>query len=349
MTVLTGRACFSAVAVLTSARNEVRLIVMNLQSIASPQFNRNTRSSSSNSPTYGGREMSLLVLVLSIAFSPCAADVGDFSPCLHFFYKSWPPKGLEGTPICQRYNNSYYFATLYSRYRRAPWFSGYLYTVPTGKRPTASWKYEPQLAYPGADGNMMPFLPGPVDQNVVESQAVKLDYINSTFSRGHLNPSLHHQTHACRSATFTLTNVVPQKTGSNDGPWEVLEQAVNNTLSAYCLTEAYIVTGIIPYRDNDPRIKNRVAVPEYMWSAYCCPKYNQSLPEELKDTFPTFAAVGRNDRNSTEEIVPIDKTAKKPIWGYDVRTMPLETLEMYLKDRFNTTVSVFYERCAESN
>lgn len=196
---------------------------------------------------------------------------------------------------------------------------------------------------------MIPFPPGPLDQNVVESQAVELDYINSTYSRGHLNPSLHHHTHEDRSATFTLTNVVPQKAGSNDGPWEVLEQTVNKTLSAYCLGEAYIVTGIIPYLNDERWLKNhRVAVPEYMWSAYCCPNYNDSLPEKLKDFFPTYAAIGRNDCNSTEEIVPVNKTAKKQFRGFDVRPMPLETLEMYLKDRFNTVVSVFYEQCSGS-
>uniref|UniRef100_A0A1A7X3V6 Uncharacterized protein n=2 Tax=Iconisemion striatum TaxID=60296 RepID=A0A1A7X3V6_9TELE len=292
---------------------------------------------------------SVIILISIAAWSPCMADVGDFAPCLHFFYESWPPKGLEGTPICQRYNNTYHFATLYSRPRRSPWFSGYLYTVPRGKRPKASWMYEPQLAYAGADGNMLPFLPGPVDQNVVESQAVELDYINSTFTRGHLNPSLHHQTHNSRSATFTLTNVVPQKEGSNDGPWKNLELAVNKTLAAYCLKEAYIVTGIIPYKGNEPWIKDhRVAVPEYMWSAYCCQNYNHSLPEKLKDTFPTFAAIGRNDPNSSEEIVAIDQTAEKQFRGYDVRRMSLETLETYLKDRFNAVISVFYEQCVQS-
>lgn len=196
---------------------------------------------------------------------------------------------------------------------------------------------------------MIPFPPGPLDQNVVESQAVELDYINSTFSRGHLNPSLHHETREDRYATFTLTNVVPQKTGSNDGPWEALEQTVNKSLGAYCLGEAYVVTGIIPYRSNEHWLRNRVAVPEYIWSAYCCPTYNSSLPEELKDTFPTYAAIGRNDRNSTEEIVPVDETAKKQFRGYDVRQMSLEALEMYLKDRFNTVVNVFYEQCSGSH
>ncbi|XP_010786955.1 uncharacterized protein [Notothenia coriiceps] len=207
-----------------------------------------------------------------------------------------------------------------------------------------------QLAYPGADGNMLSFPLGHLDQNVVESQGVELDYINSTYSRGHLNPSLHHKSYKDRASTFTLTNVVPQMSGSNDGPWEALEQNVNKTLGTYCLGDAYIVTGIIPYQSDEPWLMNhRVAVPEYIWSAYCCPNYNNSLPKVLKDAFPTYAAIGRNDCNSTEEIVPVSQQTKKQFRGYDVRKMPLETLEMYLKDRFKTVVSVFYEQCSQSN
>ncbi|XP_029977993.1 endonuclease domain-containing 1 protein-like [Sphaeramia orbicularis] len=289
------------------------------------------------------------IFAFSSRWALTVSDVGDFAPCLHFFYRSWPLKGLAGTPMCQRYNNLYHFATLYSRQRRSPWFSAYLYTVPTGKRPTPCWKFEPQLAYPEANGNMIPFPPPPLDPNVVESQAVELDYINSTYSRGHLNPSLHHQQHEDRSSTFTLTNVVPQKAGSNEGPWEKLEQTVNKTLEAYCLGKAYIVTGIIPYQKDERWLKNhRVAVPEYIWSAYCCPNFNNSLPKELQNAFPTYAAIGRNDPNSTEEIVPVCKTAKKQFMGYDVRKMSLATLEMYLKNRFNTVVSVFYEQCSGS-
>ncbi|XP_058476993.1 endonuclease domain-containing 1 protein-like [Solea solea] len=299
------------------------------------------------------RPLALLVVVL---VSVCghwrlaAADVGDFTPCLQFFYRSWPPKGLTGTPICQRYDNQYRFATLYSRARRSPWFSAYVYTLPQGKRPLSFWKFEPQLAYAGAAGNMIRFPPGPLDQNVVDSQAVEPDYINSTYSRGHMNPSLHHRTHEDRTATFTLTNVVPQKAGSNDGPWAKLEQTVNKSLAAFCLGQAYVLTGAIPYRSEEHWLKNhRVAVPEYMWSAYCCPKYNSSLPEELRNTFPTYAAIGRNDCNSSEEIVPVSKTTKKEFRGYDVRRMSLESLEMYLRDRLSAVVSVFYERCSGSH
>lgn len=89
----------------------------------------------------------LAVVVLAFAGRWClsAADVGDFTPCLQFFHMSWPPKGLSGTPICQRYLNQYRFATLYSRPRRSPWFSAYLFSVPAGKRPASSWKFEPQV------------------------------------------------------------------------------------------------------------------------------------------------------------------------------------------------------------
>ncbi|KAL2078312.1 hypothetical protein ACEWY4_025997 [Coilia grayii] len=277
------------------------------------------------------------------------ADVGNFSPCLNFFYQYWPPKGLEGTPICQNFVNKYRFASLYSRERRSPWLSAYFFSPPAGKRPKGSWKYEPQLANSRANGTMLPFPipPHKVDQNVIESQAVPDDYINSSYTRGHLNPSLHHTDHTDRQATFTLTNVVPQKEGSNQGPWAALESVVNKMLSLYCVGTAYVVTGIIPYRiDRWLKDEHRVAIPEYMWSAYCCPEYSQNLPESLRKTFPTFAAIGRNDPDSTEEIVPVDRTKKKNL-GFDVRRMTLTDLEMYLRERYGRDVTVFSQQCLQ--
>lgn len=291
------------------------------------------------------------LLLLSSLLKPCFGDVGDFSPCLNYFYQAWPPKGLQGTPICQRFDNRYHFATLYSRDRRTPLFSAYIYNTPKGKRPKGIWKYEPQLANSKADGNMVSFPTPPekVDQNVVESQAVQQDYINSSYTRGHLNPSQHHTDPTDRYATFTLTNVVPQKAGSNDGPWANLESRVSQSLQAYCLGEAHVVTGVIPYeKDRWLKDKGRVAIPEYLWSAYCCQNYSQNLPKSLIGMFPSYAAIGRNDPNSTEEIVPINPQRKKAFLGYDVRPMPLPTLETYLKQRYGTPVGVFHEQCSGS-
>lgn len=291
----------------------------------------------------------LLFPLLSALPGLTRADVGDFSPCLYFFYRERPPQGLDGTPLCQRYMNRYHFASLYSRGRRTPRFSGYAFSPPAGTRPPPEWKYEPQLANSKADGNMIPFPypPQHVDQNVVESQAVQKDYVNSTYTRGHLNPSLHHSDNQTRMATFTLTNVVPQKAGSNDGPWADLENHVNKILQSHCHGEAYIVTGVIPY-ETERWLKNegRVAIPEYLWSAYCCVNYSRGLPESLQQVFPTYAAIGRNDPNSTQEIVPVHPPRKKEEYGYDVRLMPLTTLEKYLQERFKVPVSVFHQQCS---
>ncbi|KAB5586642.1 hypothetical protein PHYPO_G00004030 [Pangasianodon hypophthalmus] len=291
------------------------------------------------------------VLLLSALLSLGHGDVGDFSPCLSFFYRARPPTGMTGTPICQRYKNQYHFATLYSRERRTPWFSGYVFSPAQGKRPRGEWKYEPQLANSKADGNMVlfPIPPAKVDQNVVESQAVQNDYTNSTYTRGHLNPSQHHNDTVVRRATFTLTNVVPQQPASNDGPWANLETHVSKILKEYCLGKAYIVTGVIPYeKDRWLKDEGRVAIPEYMWSAYCCQNYSQDLPKSLNDIFPTFGAIGRNDPNSTQEIVPVDPHKKKEERGYDVKAMPLSILEGHLKKRYRMSISVFDQQCSRA-
>uniref|UniRef100_A0A3Q2PJR1 Endonuclease domain-containing 1 protein-like n=1 Tax=Fundulus heteroclitus TaxID=8078 RepID=A0A3Q2PJR1_FUNHE len=269
----------------------------------------------------------------------------DFSQCLQFFYNKTPPAGInvkEHQPICQRYNNTYRFASLYHRQHRAPLYSAYILSPADGPRPVTPWMYEPQLA--GASPDMRPF-GRTVDQNVVESQAVDQDYTNSGFTRGHLNPSSHQRTEDDRKATFTLTNIVPQKEGSNSGPWSQFEENVSKRFNNFCTGSMYVITGVMPYKSKTHKINNRVYVPEYLWSAYCCPSYKPDLPENEKQLFPTFAAVGRNDPSSGEEIVSVNKTAKPAVRGYDVKEMPLQELEAILNKRLNVPVSVFNGKC----
>ncbi|XP_010900124.2 endonuclease domain-containing 1 protein-like [Esox lucius] len=288
-----------------------------------------------------------LLLLLTRLGAPVFGEVGDFGPCLRFFYKETPPKGVGGAwyqPICQRHMNQYHFASLYQCHRRVPFYSAYILTG-GGKRPKSKWMYEPQLAFHGASPEMHRFpQQGTVDQNVVESQAVLQDYANSSYTKGHLNPSLHHQTPEDRKATFTLTNVVPQRAASNSGPWSQLEIEVRARMADYCEGPVYMVTGALPYL-SERWMANRVAVPEYMWSAYCCPTYKSSLPDTLRPYFPTYAAVGRNDAQSGGEIVPVDPKAKPSVRGYNVRRMPLNTLETVLQQRLGFHVSLFHDQC----
>jgi len=56
---------------------------------------------------------------------------------------------------------------------------------------------------------------------------------------------------------------------------------------------------------------DRVAVPEYMWSAYCCVEFNQNAPYFVRYKFPVFAAYGRNDRVDNHVVeVPLKKLEK---------------------------------------
>lgn len=186
-----------------------------------------------------------------------------------------------------------------------------------------------------------------ISQNVMESQAVPLDYTNSTYTRGHLNPSLHHHDSVDRKATFTLTNIVPQREGSNAGPWARLEEVVRARLEAFCPGPAHVITGALPYASGQRWINNRVAVPEYMWSAYCCTAYNSSLPKWARPFFPAYAAVGRNDQQSGQEIVPVNPKVRSRFRGYDVKRMPLAALEGILRQRLATPISLFQGQCGQ--
>lgn len=273
----------------------------------------------------------------------------DFSQCLDFFYKKTPPKGINAAgyqPICQRYKNKYRFASLYHRQHRTPLYSAYILSPADGKRPNSTWMYEPQLMSDKASPEMQPFtFPNPAYSNVRKSQAVLNDYKNSGYTRGHLNPSMHQKTVEDREATFTLTNIVPQQKGSNAGTWGPLEREVLERFKAFCKGLMYVITGVIPYESGAHSIKNRVSVPEYMWSAYCCASYRSDVPESVKPFYPTYAAVGRNDRNSGEEIVPVNVKAKASVRGYDVRRMSLETLEGILTRRLKKSIRLFKGNC----
>lgn len=96
----------------------------------------------------------LLLILLQISSSCLWLGRGEVvtsfeSSCPQFFFRETPPNdALEPENpawICQRYENQYYFATLYDRSRRIPVYSAYLYQPGPGKRPK-TWLVEPQVS-----------------------------------------------------------------------------------------------------------------------------------------------------------------------------------------------------------
>lgn len=72
-------------------------------------------------------------------------------------------------------------------------------------------------------------------------QVNNTDYSGSGFDRGHMTPSGDRtSTIANNSATFFMTNMIPQAPDNNQGPWEKLESYLRGQLSGQ---EIYIISG----------------------------------------------------------------------------------------------------------
>lgn len=75
-------------------------------------------------------------------------------------------------------------------------------------------------------------------------QVSDTDYSGSGFDRGHMTPSGDRTSSvANNSATFLMTNMIPQAPGNNQGPWEKLESYLRGQLNANGGQEIYIISG----------------------------------------------------------------------------------------------------------
>ncbi|MBN3304466.1 ENDD1 protein, partial [Amia calva] len=277
----------------------------------------------------------LLLLLNHVSFF--WASVGDnFKDCKQFLYMRSSPVGYKGDnlkKICQRYANKPRFATLYDAAKRIPVFSAYTFKKSDGqKRVDVPWMYEPQLASPDESGNMQVLPEGGPNELIEESQAVLQDYADAIlYERGPLNPDEHQSDNDDKAATYTLTNIVPQVTTFLEDSWTVYVDSIRKRLNNFCRGKSYVVTGITTsgnmiHRGHDERL----AIPTYLWSTYCCPRYDRNAPYDVRYMFPTYAAFGHNDQVDNK-----------------ITEVPLKTLESFLKNKTNVdqNFSIFYKDC----
>ncbi|NWV77696.1 ENDD1 protein, partial [Dasyornis broadbenti] len=226
--------------------------------------------------------------------------VTSFASCSRFFYQGTTPnEALEPQNpalICQRYNNSYHFATLYDRKMRIPIYSAYIYQPGTGNR-SKSWFVEPQLI---GKNNLkeMETQSTLIDQHkftlqqIKQSQAVLEDYENlKGLDHGHLSPSGHQSGNNSKSAAFTLTNIVPQDSSLNNGAWNIYEFRTMANNSKSCTT-TYVIVGAVP--GNTYIASQRVNKPSHIWSAACCVVGQKPMK--------TWAVIAENDKNQVQNL-----------------------------------------------
>ena len=154
-------------------------------------------------------------------------------------------------------------------------------------------------------------------------QAINVDYRDTGYDRGHLNPNFY-QCGEGRTATFTLTNAVPQDPCFNQQSWKEMEEVALSTMMNGCSfsgARRYFVTGIVPQgvripnREHDlegdvtPRDFNRVTVPSYLWTAACCDASSTTNPQ---NGF-SFAYIGKNTPDSFVNILSVSQLEAKLI------------------------------------
>ncbi|KAL4631117.1 endonuclease domain-containing 1 protein-like [Arapaima gigas] len=265
----------------------------------------------------------------------------SFKDCNQFLFMKTPPVGLRGKElqwICQHYNSQPYYVTLYDSSRRTPIYSAYTFKKSDGQeRMDTPWMYEPQLASRDDSGNMRVLPPvEEMDPLIEASQAVLQDFADAIlYERGALNPDQHQSTSEQKAATYTLTNNVPLVTAFLEESWTAYVDTVRQRLNNFCRGKAYVVTGVVVTGTMIRRRNtDRLAVPKYLWSAYCCPRFDRNSPYEVRYMFPTYAAYGIN-----QEV------------GYSVQEVPLKTLESILKNQTDVdqNLSLFYKDCIVEN
>ncbi|KAM7056969.1 endonuclease domain-containing 1 protein-like [Acridotheres tristis] len=243
--------------------------------------------------------------------------------CTQFFYAQTPPLVdthlQNAASICQVYANKYRFATLYDRNRRIPVYSAYKYQPGNGSR-SDSWFVEPQLVNKDYRKDMQ------TEDSIIrqyntsakeigKKQAIDNDYMNLTnLDRGHLCPSSHQIDDDSRTATFTLTNIVPQDRTLNQHAWREYEEGMMQK-SRDCTT-TYVITGAVHGNTNVP--SGRVNIPSHIWSAACCVKGKKPLR--------SWGAIAKNNENI-------------------VQNLTLGRLEKWLEKLYNGAVILFNNSC----
>uniref|UniRef100_A0A8C4RHQ3 Endonuclease domain-containing 1 protein n=1 Tax=Erpetoichthys calabaricus TaxID=27687 RepID=A0A8C4RHQ3_ERPCA len=207
--------------------------------------------------------------------------------CTQFFYKGEQPSGLEpsrSARICQTYKKKVHFATLYDRDNLIPIYSAYKYNRKTNNiTRNKQYYYEPQclhflyfkLVNEKYDKEMKKI--PKITTKIKKSQAVSEDYkkenmniSSKQYDRGHLSPIVHHPDLDSKTATCTLTNIVPQFKNLNAGQWNYYEKNRMEKFTNRCST-TYVIVGVIPGKNYTyTHQKKRVNVPSHIWTAACC-------------------------------------------------------------------------------
>jgi endonuclease G len=166
-------------------------------------------------------------------------------------------------------------------------------------------------------------------------QVQNFDYSGSGYDRGHMTPS-GDRTRSIpdNSATFLMTNMIPQLAANNQGAWEDFESYLRTQAQAG--QEIYIISGV--HGSIGTIAQGRVTVPQYTWKvALFLPNGSDDLRRITKGTravgiiMPNFPPL---DINATWRQFRVTVNQVENLTGYDFYTnVPKITQEIIERRR----------------
>ncbi|NXD31734.1 ENDD1 protein, partial [Spelaeornis formosus] len=212
--------------------------------------------------------------------------VTSFNKCPQFFYAGSPPNDVLNPPnpawICQWYNNSYVFATLYDRDRRIPVYSAYIYEPGHGNR-SQSWFVEPQVKnVPWPRSNLRHVLSTAVTDSIYIEIFLLTDQKSSSLNE--LQPCQENLSSRTDFLTISLCMGLEEATSGVPENQTMAQKTKGCTIT-------YVIVGAVPgsiYISN-----KRVNVPSHIWSAACC---------QTKTNMKAWAVIAENNKNQTQSL-----------------------------------------------
>lgn len=241
----------------------------------------------------------LLVIIPSVSYGNTS-----FSACKDLFYRNIPPKTVNSKISQSNYSFCYEdFAVNYSGISKTGLWSAE-YVTPL--------KLKLAQSFPREDNFQE-------EVRVPNQFRAKLsDYKGSGMDRGHLSASAQRSSREAQSNSFLLSNIIPQNSILNQGPWAELEKATRAYIKK-TKQSAYIITGPLFIGPKLKTVGSNVLVPTHVFKVIY---------------FPTLDVVGAyvavNDSSGRMDTVSINQLQQHS----GIVFFPTKYKESVLNERF---------------
>ena len=190
---------------------------------------------------------------------------------------------------------------------------------------------------------MDPELPASFPRYTTNAYTNSAEIAGFSIDRGHLTPSFDRTNGAMDNATtFLFSNVIPQASGNNQGPWEALESALADSAR----TAGRVIYNVAGVAGSLGTLKNEgiVTIPAYVWKvAVILPAGRRLADIDSHDDLEVIAVVMPNVneiRNTPWGEFAVTVDSVEALSGYDVLSLLRDDVERAVESNTVPPVAV---------